>query len=79
MSDQYAADETQVVANVLDDASATGHTRSGLLKKFAAGAAAGGIGGPLLSMLDTGAADAAVPTIHTVGTVAITAEALAVT
>jgi hypothetical protein len=83
MSEPYAADETQVVANVLAETSATGHTRNGLLKKVAtsaaAGAAAGGIGGPLLSMVNAGAADAAVPTIHKTGTIAITAEALAVT
>ncbi len=77
--DRRTAEETQAVANVLADTPATAHTRNGLLKRVAAGAAAGGLGGPLLSMLDTGAADAAVPTIHKVGTVAITAEALAVT
>jgi hypothetical protein len=80
MSDErHTAEETQVVANVLAETPASAHTRSGLLKRVAVGAAAGGMGGPLLSMLGGAEADAAVPSIHKVGTVAITAEALAVT
>jgi hypothetical protein len=77
--ERHTAEDTQAVANVLADTPATGHTRHGLLKKVAVGAAAGGIGGSMLSMLGGAEADAAVPTIEKTGTVAITAEALAVT
>ena len=75
MSDQLSTgDRAQVVENVLLDVPIQGHTRRSLIKKAAIGAAGAGA----LSQLGIGSALAAdSPT--TVGTVAVTAEALAVT
>ena len=71
-------DELQYLDNVLEDSKTSKHTRLGLLKTAAVGAAAVGVFGPASSAL------AAVSkrdgdSINTVVTTAVTAEALAVT
>jgi hypothetical protein len=68
-------DRAQVVENVLTDAGVSGHTRRRLIQKAAIGAAGAGA----LSQLGIGSALAAGDSPTTVGTVAVTAEALAVT
>ena len=77
MSDEqrFTGDDLQVADNVLTDAGVAPATRRGLLTRAAAGAAALGVAGALSPMEAFAAGDS----IKTVGTTAVTAEALAVT
>jgi hypothetical protein len=71
----FEADDLQVVDNVLVDGGMQAATRRGLLTRVAVGAAAVGVAGVLSPVEAFAAGDS----IKTVGTTAVTAEALAVT
>jgi hypothetical protein len=85
MNDKDAAlrggEDVQRLANVLEEAPLPGHTRGALLKRAAIGAAAAApvAGGVLGSGAASAWASGGGDSIKTVGTVAVTAEALAVT
>jgi hypothetical protein len=71
-------EELQYLDNVLEDTGTSKHTRLGLLKTAAVGAAAAGVFGPASSAL-AAATRTSGDSIKTVVTTAVTAEALAVT